>query len=154
MDMRPKQGIRVNCWIDNRCPDGLVDRVDRFLCHGIEGCHCLGIRLESALRDNQIGELLRDVDIRGFGFATFNGAAATRPGHAHRRASRGGAGLIIVRSHARQALLVVHLGHCQLANRLVLTIGVNPCNGAVRTDGKSIKLARRVSILVLSRLAC
>jgi len=77
-----------------------------------------------------------------FGFTTFNGAAPARPGHAHRCAARGGAGLVIVRSHARQTLLVVHRGHCQLANRLILTIGVARGNGAVGTYAEGLILAR------------
>lgn len=93
-DVHSKQGIRVTTGSTNWVPSGLVDHVDRFLRHGIEGSHCLGVRLESALRDNQIGELLRDVDIRGLRFRPLQSRHARRARDTHRRAPRGGGGLI------------------------------------------------------------
>ncbi len=48
------------------CPAGpdcfqnsaLVDHVDRFLGHGIEGGDCLGVGLKGALGDDQVGKFL------------------------------------------------------------------------------------------------
>ena len=46
-----------NCCLYNLVRRRLPDQRQRVLCYGIEGCHCLRVSFEGALRNNQIRKL-------------------------------------------------------------------------------------------------
>jgi len=56
-----------------------VNHVDRVLSDGVERGHGFCIRFKRTLRDDQVGELGRDVYIRLFQRLTLNRAQPVRP---------------------------------------------------------------------------
>src|SRR5271165_6204605 len=128
--------------------DSLMNHVDSVLRDGVKGSDRLRTRLIGLLRDDQVGELGRNIHVRLFQCFVLDRSQAAGTGYSNAGRTGSERRLIVIAAQNLQPLSISHIRQRQLTDRRGLTIAELSGNQPIRSNIEAGVLSAGKAVLV------